>query len=67
MNTNRNTWRRWLRWLPVAAWMRKLMVRVHMRMKTYEILLAGWLTLCFALCVIFLVGQTYNPFIYFQF
>lgn len=21
MNTNRNTWRRWLRWLPVAAWM----------------------------------------------
>ena len=53
--------------LPVATWVRTLMVRMKMRVKTYELLQAGWLTLCFVLSVIFLVGQTYNPFIYFQF
>ena len=53
--------------LPVVAWVRTLMVRMKMRVKTYELLQTGWLTLCFVLSVIFLVGQTYNPFIYFQF
>jgi len=53
--------------LPVAAWVRRFMVKMRMRVKTYEILQMLWLTSCFILSVIFLVGQTYNPFIYFQF
>ena len=27
----------------------------------------AWLSACLVLSVLFLVGQTYNPFIYFQF
>ena len=49
--------------LPVAPLLNKL----RLSDRTREVLRVGWLSGCLALSVLFLVGQSYNPFIYFQF
>ena len=49
--------------LPVAPLLRGLKLPDRAR----EVLRVGWLSGCLALSVLFLVGQSYNPFIYFQF
>ena len=49
--------------LPVAPLLNKL----RLSERTREVLRVGWLSGCLALSVLFLVGQSYNPFIYFQF
>lgn len=53
--------------LPVTALVKKLMVKMKLRKRTVERANVVWLTACFILSVLFLVGQSYNPFIYFQF
>jgi len=53
--------------LPVTALVKKLLVRMRLRKRTVEMANSVWLTACFILSVLFLVGQSYNPFIYFQF
>ena len=52
--------------LPVTTWLKKLaFVKNETRLSNALKLI--WLTACLILSVFFLVGQSYNPFIYFQF
>ena len=53
--------------LPVTDLVVKILVRFRLKKRTVEFANAIWLTACFILSVLFLVGQSYNPFIYFQF
>ena len=53
--------------LPVSAMVKKLFIRMRLRKRTVEIANAAWMTVCLVLSIVFLVGQSYNPFIYFQF
>ena len=53
--------------LPVAQWVQGAMQRFGLRERGMERAKVAWLSVCLVLSVLFLVGQTYNPFIYFQF
>ena len=53
--------------LPVAKWVQGALERVGLRQRGMERARVAWLSVCLVLSVLFLVGQTYNPFIYFQF
>jgi len=53
--------------LPMAALVKRGMARLRLSVRTAECAQLVWLSICFVLSVLFLVGQTYNPFIYFQF
>ncbi len=53
--------------LPVARWAQRMLQRFGLRERGMERARAAWLSVCLVLSVLFLVGQTYNPFIYFQF
>lgn len=53
--------------LPIASLVKKLFMRMRLQKRTVDILSVVWLTVCLILSVLFLVGQSYNPFIYFQF
>ncbi len=52
--------------LPVTTWLKKLSF-VKNETALSNALKLIWLTACLILSVFFLVGQSYNPFIYFQF
>ena len=52
--------------LPVTTWLKKLSF-VKNETKLANVLKLVWLTACLILSVFYLVGQSYNPFIYFQF
>ena len=54
--------------LPLQSWLKGLFSRGHGGVSTAgEILEAVALTAIFLLSLLFLMGQTYNPFIYFRF
>ena len=53
--------------LPVAALVKKAAPYIALTGSRYETARAAWLSVCLVLSVLFLVGQSYNPFIYFQF
>lgn len=53
--------------LPVCNLVIPAARRLRMAPRTLERLRVVWLSACLALSVLFLVGQSYNPFIYFQF
>ena len=53
--------------LPVARWAQRMLQRFGLRERGMERARVAWLSVCLVLSVLFLVGQTYNPFIYFQF
>ena len=54
--------------LPLQGWLKKLFSRGGKGVNTLgEILGAVALTAIFLLSILFLMGQTYNPFIYFRF
>ena len=53
--------------LPVAKWVQGALERIGLRQRGMERARVAWLSVCLVLSVLFLVGQTYNPFIYFQF
>ena len=54
--------------LPLQSWLRKLFSRNGKSVSTLgEVLGAAALTAIFLLSILFLMGQTYNPFIYFRF
>ncbi len=54
--------------LPLQRWLKKLFTREGKGVSTLgEILGAAALTVIFLLSILFLMGQTYNPFIYFRF
>ena len=53
--------------LPVAQWAQRMLQRIGLRDRGMERARVAWLSTCLVLSVLFLVGQTYNPFIYFQF
>lgn len=53
--------------LPVSKVIQRSIARLRLRARTVETLRIAWLSACLALSVLFLVGQSYNPFIYFQF
>ena len=53
--------------LPVAQWAQRMLQRIGLRDRGMERARVAWLSACLVLSVLFLVGQTYNPFIYFQF
>ena len=52
--------------LPVANTIRRVFGD-RVNGKTMNVLRLGWMTACLILSVFYLVGQSYNPFIYFQF
>lgn len=52
--------------LPVANAIRRVFGD-RMNGKAMNVLRLGWMTACLILSVFYLVGQSYNPFIYFQF
>ena len=53
--------------LPVAPLVNRVAPAVALTGRRMEIARAAWLSVCLLLSVLFLVGQSYNPFIYFQF
>jgi len=53
--------------LPVATLFRKYAPALALTGRRLEVCRVAWLSLCLLLSVLFLVGQSYNPFIYFQF
>jgi cobalt/nickel transport system permease protein len=53
--------------LPAGSFAQGLIDRLGWSSATEEKLKLAWLSLCMVLSVMFLVGQSYNPFIYFQF
>ncbi len=52
--------------LPVGDFMKKLL-KERMETNYMERIKLTWYSVCLVLCVLFIVGQSYNPFIYFQF
>jgi len=53
--------------LPVGSWVQKLFGRIGLSARKVEGAKLVWLSICLVISVLFLVGQSYNPFIYFQF
>ena len=53
--------------LPVSSLVKKIAPAVGLTGGRYEVCRAAWLSVCLLMSVMFLVGQSYNPFIYFQF
>ena len=53
--------------LPLAPALSKKAEEMRLKRKVRETAKVVWLSLCLALSIVFLVGQSYNPFIYFQF
>ena len=53
--------------LPVAPLIGRLANRIGLTGRRQEIARCVWLSLCLALSLLFLISQSYNPFIYFQF
>ena len=53
--------------LPVGKFAAGVLNRIGLRSRGMETCRIAWSTVCLVLSVLYLVGQSYNPFIYFQF